>query len=75
MSLLARASAGVITACIACPNVSIEHYDVFTNAGPCAAFRGPGQTQGIFALEQAIDAVATSLNIDPVAMREQDRYA
>jgi xanthine dehydrogenase YagR molybdenum-binding subunit len=55
----------------ACPNVSIEHYDVFTNAGPCAAFRGPGQTQGIFALEQAIDAVADRLGIDPIVMREK----
>jgi xanthine dehydrogenase YagR molybdenum-binding subunit len=54
-----------------CPNVSIEHYDVFTNAGPCAAFRGPGQTQGIFALEQAIDAVADRLGIDPIAMRDK----
>lgn len=54
-----------------CPNVSIEHYDVFTNAGPCAAFRGPGQTQGIFAFEQAMDALATSLRMDPVALREK----
>lgn len=54
-----------------CPNVSIEHYDVFTNAGPCAAFRGPGQTQGIFAFEQAIDALAVSLQMDPVALRDK----
>jgi xanthine dehydrogenase YagR molybdenum-binding subunit len=54
-----------------CPNVSIEHYDVFTNAGPCAAFRGPGQTQGIFAFEQAIDALADRLGIDPIAMRNK----
>lgn len=54
-----------------CPNVSIEHYDVFTNAGPCAAFRGPGQTQGIFAFEQAIDALADRLGIDPIALRDK----
>lgn len=54
-----------------CPNVSIEHYDVFTNAGPCAAFRGPGQTQGIFAWEQAIDALADKLGIDPIALRDK----
>jgi xanthine dehydrogenase YagR molybdenum-binding subunit len=54
-----------------CPNVSIEHYDVFTNAGPCAAFRGPGQTQGIFAWEQAIDALADRLGIDPIALRDK----
>jgi xanthine dehydrogenase YagR molybdenum-binding subunit len=54
-----------------CPNVSIEHYDVFTNAGPCTAFRGPGQPQGIFAFEQAIDAVAAAVNIDPLALRDK----
>ena len=54
-----------------CPNTSIEHYDVFTNAGPCAAFRGPGQTQGIFAFEQAIDAIAASLQMDPLALRNK----
>ncbi|MBM0107914.1 xanthine dehydrogenase family protein molybdopterin-binding subunit [Steroidobacter sp. S1-65] len=54
-----------------CPNVSIEHYDVFTNAGPCAAFRGPGQAQGIFAFEQAIDALAARLQMDPVALRNK----
>lgn len=54
-----------------CPNVSIEHFDVFTNAGPCTAFRGPGQVQGIFALEQALDALAAELGIDPVALRDK----
>jgi xanthine dehydrogenase YagR molybdenum-binding subunit len=54
-----------------CPNVSIEHHDVFTNAGPCAAFRGPGQTQGIFAFEQSLDALAASLRMDPVALRDK----
>ncbi|HVF18262.1 MAG TPA: xanthine dehydrogenase family protein molybdopterin-binding subunit [Steroidobacteraceae bacterium] len=54
-----------------CANVSTEHYDVFTNAGPAAAFRGPGQVQGIFALEQAIDELAHRLNIDPIEMRDR----
>jgi xanthine dehydrogenase YagR molybdenum-binding subunit len=53
-----------------CPNVSAEHYDVFTNAGPCAAFRAPGQVQGIFGLEQSLDEVAARLSIDPVALRD-----
>ncbi|MCP3143494.1 xanthine dehydrogenase family protein molybdopterin-binding subunit [Pyxidicoccus xibeiensis] len=52
-----------------CPNVKVEQYDVFTNAGPCAAFRAPGQAQGIFGLEQAIDEVAEQLKLDPVALR------
>ena len=54
-----------------CPNVSEEQYDVFTNAGPCAAFRAPGQVQGIFALEQAIDELAERLGIDPLALRDR----
>jgi len=54
-----------------CPNVNIEHYDVFTNAGPGTAFRGPGQAQGMFAFEQAIDAVAARLGIDPIALRNK----
>src|SRR5688572_16358750 len=52
-----------------CPNVKVEQYDVFTNAGPCAAFRAPGQVQGIFGLEQAIDELAEKLGMDPVAYR------
>jgi xanthine dehydrogenase YagR molybdenum-binding subunit len=55
----------------ACPNVSVEQYDVFTNAGPCAAFRAPGQVQGIFSLEQAIDEVAERLKLDPLALRDR----
>ncbi|MBB6092857.1 xanthine dehydrogenase YagR molybdenum-binding subunit [Povalibacter uvarum] len=55
----------------ACSNVSTEHYDVFTNAGPAAAFRGPGQVQGIFALEQAIDEIADKLGIDPIELRDR----
>jgi xanthine dehydrogenase YagR molybdenum-binding subunit len=54
-----------------CANVSTEHYDVFTNAGPCAAFRAPGQVQGIFALEQSIDELAERLRMDPLALREK----
>ena len=54
-----------------CPNVSADQYDVFTNAGPCAAFRAPGQVQGIFALEQSIDALADRLGMDPLALRDK----
>ena len=53
------------------PNVSTEHYDVFTDAGPSAAFRAPGQVQGIFALEQVLDEMAHALDIDPLALREK----
>jgi xanthine dehydrogenase YagR molybdenum-binding subunit len=52
-----------------CPNVQVEQYDVFTNTGPCAAFRAPGQVQGIFALEQTVDELAEKLGMDPLALR------
>jgi xanthine dehydrogenase YagR molybdenum-binding subunit len=54
-----------------CPNVFTEQYDVFTNAGPCAAFRAPGQVQGIFSLEQIVDELAERVGIDPVALRDK----
>ena len=41
-----------------------EEYDVFTNAGPAAAFRAPGHPQGAFALEQTIDELAEKLGMD-----------
>jgi xanthine dehydrogenase YagR molybdenum-binding subunit len=54
-----------------CPNVLTEQYDVFTNAGPCAAFRAPGQVQGIFSLEQVVDELAERLGMDPLALRDK----
>ncbi|MGB8890233.1 MAG: xanthine dehydrogenase family protein molybdopterin-binding subunit [Candidatus Korobacteraceae bacterium] len=54
-----------------CPNVLTEQYDVYTNAGPCAAFRAPGQVQGIFALEQGLDELAERLGMDTLALRDK----
>ncbi|MBD0369978.1 MAG: xanthine dehydrogenase family protein molybdopterin-binding subunit [Pyrinomonadaceae bacterium] len=54
-----------------CPNILTEEADVFTHAGPAAAFRAPGHPQGCFALEQTIDELAEKLGIDPVALRDR----
>ena len=54
-----------------CPNVLIEESDVFTNAGPSAAFRAPGHPQGVFAFEQAIDELAERVSLDPLALRDK----
>lgn len=54
-----------------CADFAAKHYDVFTNAGPCAAFRAPGQVQGIFALEQMLDELAERIGIDPVELRDR----
>jgi xanthine dehydrogenase YagR molybdenum-binding subunit len=54
-----------------CPNVLVEESDVFTNAGPAAAFRAPGHPQGAFGLEQTIDELAHNLGMDPLALRDR----
>ncbi|HWE26796.1 MAG TPA: molybdopterin-dependent oxidoreductase [Polyangia bacterium] len=51
--------------------VRSEQYDVFTNGGPAAAFRAPGQPMGAFAVEQLIDELAQKLALDPIALRDQ----
>ncbi|MEP0134331.1 MAG: xanthine dehydrogenase family protein molybdopterin-binding subunit [Eudoraea sp.] len=53
-----------------CPNFATEQYDVLTNAGPGAAWRAPGNVQGAFGLEQAIDELAEKLEIDPLKYRD-----
>jgi xanthine dehydrogenase YagR molybdenum-binding subunit len=52
-------------------NILTEEADVFTHAGPAAAFRAPGHPQGCFALEQLIDELAERLKIDPLALRDK----
>jgi xanthine dehydrogenase YagR molybdenum-binding subunit len=54
-----------------CPNFEAAQHDVFTNAGPGCSMRGPGNTPGAFALEQAIDELAERLSIDPLALRDR----
>ncbi len=48
-------------------------YDVvYTNHMSAGAYRGYGATQGIFAVESAINELAARLDIDPVALREKN---
>lgn len=53
-----------------CPNFATEQYDVYTNAGPGAAWRAPGNVQGAYGVEQAIDELAEKLGMDPLAYRD-----
>ncbi len=62
-------TSGPIKNVYACPNLKVEEYDVFTNAGPSAAFRAPGHPQGAFALEATMDELAGKLGIDPLEFR------
>ncbi len=55
----------------ACPNFLSEQSDVFVHAGPGCAFRAPGEPQGVFALEQAVDELAERLGMDPLALRDR----
>ncbi len=54
-----------------CPNFASEHYDVLTNQSPGCAFRAPGQPQGIFAVEQAIDELCEKLKFDQIELRDK----
>lgn len=48
-------------------------YDVvYTNKMSAGAYRGYGATQGIFAVESAINELAVKLNMNPVALREMN---
>lgn len=48
-------------------------YDVvYTNVMSAGAYRGYGATQGLFAVESAVNELATKLNIDPVKLREMN---
>ena len=61
----------VAQAMYACPNYEAAQHDVFINAGPGCAMRGPGNTPGAWAVEQTIDELAERLSIDPLALRDR----
>jgi len=61
----------VAQAMYACPNYQAAQHDVFINAGPGCAMRGPGNTPGAWAMEQAIDELAEQLSLDPLGLRDQ----
>lgn len=48
-------------------------YDVvYTNTMSAGAYRGYGATQGIFAVESAVNELAEQLGMDPTVLREQN---
>ena len=63
--------AGPVRSLYPCPAILTEEFDVFTHAGPAAAFRAPGHPQGVFAYEQAVDELADKLEMDPLALRDK----
>jgi xanthine dehydrogenase YagR molybdenum-binding subunit len=53
------------------PHFESAQSDVFINAGPGCAMRGPGNTPGAFGLEQAMDELADKLGLDPLVLRDR----
>lgn len=53
----------------ACPNVHTTETFAYTNTHAMAAFRGPGHTEGAFALERSMDELARELGMDPLELR------
>ena len=61
---------GVAEVMYSCPNFKTAQYDVFTHAGPGAAWRAPGAVQGIYGLEQMLDELAEKIDMDPLKFRD-----
>ncbi|XVQ10894.1 molybdopterin-dependent oxidoreductase [Spirillospora sp. CA-255316] len=55
-----------------CANKKVDGYAVYTNTVPSGAYRGYGLSQGVFAVESAIDELARAVGMDPVAFRERN---
>jgi len=53
----------------ACPNVRTRYRLAPLDSGTPTYMRGPGEASGIFAVESAIDELATALGMDPVELR------
>ncbi len=55
-----------------CPNVKVEEYTVFINAGGSRPTRAPGHVQGTFALEGFMEEFAGELGMDPLELRRKN---
>lgn len=56
------------------PNVKVRNLRCRTNTVSNTAFRGFGGPQGMFSIETVIDAVARSLDLDPLEVRKRNFY-
>jgi xanthine dehydrogenase YagR molybdenum-binding subunit len=59
----------ITTAAYACPNVATHNRQVRLNVVNPGAMRGPGSTEGNFAIESAMDELAYKLGVDPIELR------
>jgi CO/xanthine dehydrogenase Mo-binding subunit len=67
-SLMMQASAALYQ----CPHLHLEGFDVVTNKPRTEAYRGPGGIQAYFAMEQAMDALCQSLDMDALEFRKKN---
>jgi xanthine dehydrogenase YagR molybdenum-binding subunit len=65
-------SSGPLIDIYKCPNVKVEEFTVFINAGGSRPTRAPGHVQGTFALEGFLDELAAELDLDPLALRRKN---
>ncbi|GAB4384482.1 xanthine dehydrogenase molybdopterin binding subunit [Albidovulum sp.] len=56
-------------------NVRIESHRLRTNTQSATAFRGFGGPQGMLGIERAMDHIAFTLGLDPLAVRRANFYA
>lgn len=52
-------------------DLALSDYDVINNVAPGCPFRGPGGPPAYFAIEQAVDQLAHTSNVDPIALRQR----
>ncbi|KQQ93601.1 aldehyde oxidase [Arthrobacter sp. Leaf141] len=55
-----------------CANKKVDAHSVYTNTVPAGAFRGYGLSQMIFAIESAMDELATGIGMDPQEFRRRN---
>jgi carbon-monoxide dehydrogenase large subunit len=54
------------------PALDTRLHVVLTNKTPIGTYRGPGRFEGTFVRERLIDAVAASLHLDPLVVRQRN---
>jgi putative selenate reductase molybdopterin-binding subunit len=55
-----------------CPNKRVDGWSVYTHTQPSGAFRGYGLSQAVFAVESALDELASKLRIEPAEFRRRN---
>ncbi len=68
-SLLGGITRFVASGLYAIPRIEFENTIFVTNTAPTAPYRGAGRPEAALAIERAVDALATALDLDPAEVR------